>query len=227
MTGTPTRIAILVSGRGSNMLRLVDHITTRGLACDIVLIASNTACTGLDLAAARGLPTVCVDRSGYADRAAQEDALATELAAASAEWVFLAGYMAVLSATFVTGFEGRMLNIHPSLLPRHKGLDTHQRALAAGDHRHGASVHVVTPALDDGPIILQAGLDVAADDTAHSLAGRVLALEHALYPFVAEALLTGGLVIQNGTVQWHDAAAALAASTPDIQTILTDHLIWP
>ena len=223
----PLRIAILISGRGSNMLQLARHIDRHDLACEVVLVAANQDCVGLAEAAKRNLPTACVDRAAFDDRAAQETALGDHIEAAGADWICLAGYMAVLSAAFVTRFAGRIINIHPSLLPAHKGLHTHQRALDAGDTRHGASVHIVTPALDDGPLILQAGLSLSEKETAESLAARVLVLEHALYPFVLETLVSGHLVIQDGMVHWRDGETALDESVAEIGAVLKGCVIWP
>ena len=225
--GKPLRIAILISGRGSNMLQLARHIDRNDLACEIVLVAANQDCAGLAEAAKRNLPTACVDRAAFDDRAAQETALGDHIEAAGADWICLAGYTAVLSAAFVTRFAGRIINIHPSLLPAHKGLHTHQRALDAGDTRHGASVHIVTPALDDGPLILQAGLSLSEKENAESLAARVLVLEHALYPFVLETLVSGHLVIQDGMVHWRDGETALDESVAEIGAVLKGCVIWP
>ena len=209
------------------MLQLARHIDRHDLACEIVLVAANQDCVGLAEAAKCNLPTACVDRAAFDDRAAQETALGDHIEAAGADWICLAGYMAVLSAAFVTRFAGRIINIHPSLLPAHKGLHTHQRALDAGDTRHGASVHIVTPALDDGPLILQAGLSLSEKETAESLASRVLVLEHALYPFVLETLVSGHLVIQDGIVHWRDGETALDESVAEIGAVLKGCVIWP
>ena len=225
--GKPLSIAILISGRGSNMLQLARHIDRHDLASEIVLVAANQDCVGLAEAAKRNLPTACVDRAAFDDRAAQETALGDHIEAAGADWICLAGYMAVLSVAFVTRFAGRIINIHPSLLPAHKGLHTHQRALDAGDTRHGASVHIVTPALDDGPLILQAGLSLSEKENAESLAARVLVLEHALYPFVLETLVSGHLVIQDGMVHWRDGETALDESVAEIGAVLKGCVIWP
>ena len=225
--GKPLRIAILISGRGSNMVQLARHIDRHDLASEIVLVAANQDCVGLAEAAKRNLPTACVDRAAFDDRAAQETALGDHIEAAGADWICLAGYMAVLSVAFVTRFAGRIINIHPSLLPAHKGLHTHQRALDAGDTRHGASVHIVTPALDDGPLILQAGLSLSEKENAESLAARVLVLEHALYPFVLETLVSGHLVIQDGMVHWRDGETALDESVAEIGAVLKGCVIWP
>ena len=209
------------------MLQLARNIDRNELACEIVLVAANQDCVGLAEAAKLNLPTACVDRAAFDDRAAQETALGDHIEAAGADWIYLAGYMAVLSAAFVTRFAGLIINIHPSLLPAHKGLHTHQRALDAGDTRHGASVHIVTPALDDGPLILQAGLSLLEKETAESLAARVLVLEHALYPFVLETLVSGHLVIQDGMVHWRDGETALDESVAKIGAVLKGCVIWP
>jgi phosphoribosylglycinamide formyltransferase-1 len=176
------RLAILISGRGSNMLRLADVIDSRTDQAQIVLVAANKPCQGLASAAGIGLPTQLVDRKDFADKSAQEAALAAAIEATGADWILLAGYMAILSASFVDRFRDRIINIHPSLLPDLKGLDTHARALSAGYRRHGATVHLVTPALDDGPILLQAALTVSGDETESELAARVLTLEHRRRP---------------------------------------------
>lgn len=221
------RVAILISGRGSNMLRLADVMANMMDDTRIVLVAANTRCDGLESATARGLPTQLVDRRDFADKSAHEAALADRIEAAGADWVLLAGYMAILSAEFVTRFQNRIINIHPSLLPELKGLDTHARALAAGHRCHGATVHVVTPALDDGPIILQAALAVAGDETEAQLAARVLMLEHALYPFVVTALASGALHIKDGAPLWRQGGAALEACDATIGDVLEGAVIWP
>ena len=151
------RIAVLISGRGSNMLRLAAHAGPAS-GFEIALVAANKACEGLALAETQGLSTQLVSRTDFASRQDQETALGDAIVEAGAEIICLAGYMAILSPAFVERFAGRIINIHPSLLPDLKGLDTHERAIAAGMARHGASVHLVTAGLDDGPTLLQAGL---------------------------------------------------------------------
>ena len=222
-----TRIAILISGRGSNMQRLVEICEQQLPTVEIVLVAGNKPCRGIDFAKGRGLPTALVDRQDYDNRQAQESALASAINAASADWIFLAGYMAVLSAEFVKQYAGRILNIHPSLLPAFKGLDTHQRALDAEVPHHGASVHIVTAALDDGPVILQANLKISKDETAQTLAERVLGLEHQLLPFVLASLVTGKLTISKGLPQWVDRKIILAKVDPETRDFLECHAIWP
>jgi phosphoribosylglycinamide formyltransferase-1 len=186
------RVAILISGGGSNMVALVDSMTGDhpGRPC---LVLSNTASAGgLARAAERGVSTAVVDHRPYGeDRAAFEAELMKHLRAAGTTHVCLAGFMRVLGAGFVSQWQGRMLNIHPSLLPKHKGLHTHQCALDAGDREHGCTVHEVTARLDDGPILGQVRLPVREDDTAETLAARVLVQEHRLYPEVLRRFLAG------------------------------------
>jgi len=221
------RVAILISGRGSNMLRLADVIDSSTNRAQIILVAANKPCQGLESAAGIGLPTQLVDRHDFADRSAQEDALAAAIEATGADWILLAGYMAILSAGFVDKFQNRIINIHPSLLPDLKGLDTHARALAAGHGRHGATVHLVTPALDDGPILLQAALTVSGDETEAELAARVLRLEHALYPFVILALASGELQIIDGHPHWRQGTRSIESADRTIADVLKDAVIWP
>jgi len=219
------RVAVLISGRGSNMVSLADTLAPG--SADIVLVAANTPCDGLRLAEDRGLATRLVNRADFADRPAHEAALGDAIEAAAADWICLAGYMAVLSAAFVERFRGRIINIHPSLLPAFKGLDTHRRALAAGARQHGATVHLVTAALDDGPILLQAGLEVLPGDDEAGLAARVLRLEHALYPFVVACIASGELAITGDRARWDDGTSALASAGDRIADVLAPAIIWP
>lgn len=179
------RVAILISGSGSNMLALVDSMTGDHPARPCLILSSDPAAGGLARAAARGLATAAVDRARFGgDRAGFEAAMLAQLNSADPDIICLAGFMNILSAGFVDRFAGRMLNIHPSLLPRHRGLHTHERALRAGDGEHGCSVHQVTAELDEGPILGQARVPVMRGDTARTLAARVLEQEHRLYPAV-------------------------------------------
>lgn len=179
------RVAILISGGGSNMLRLVEDMTGDHPARPCLVLANDPAAGGLAKAAALGVPTAAIDHRPYkGDRAAFEAALQDRLEAAAPDILCLAGFMRVLTAPFVKGWEGRMLNIHPSLLPKYRGLNTHARALEAGDREHGCTVHEVTAELDDGPILGQARVPVKAGDTPDDLAARVLTMEHRLYPAV-------------------------------------------
>ena len=178
------RVAVLISGTGSNMAALLYASRLPACPYEVVLVASNNpAAGGLGLAEAEGIATVALPHQGMA-KVEHEAAMDAALRGAGAEFVALAGYMRVLSRAFVGRWQGRMLNIHPSLLPAYKGLDTHARALAAGDARAGCSVHVVTPELDDGPVLGQIEVAVLPGDTAATLAARVLIAEHQLYPRV-------------------------------------------
>ena len=219
------RIAVLISGRGSNMVSLADTIAPD--LVEIALVAANTPCDGLTLAADRGLETALVDRAAFASKAAHETALGDAIEAAAVDWICLAGYMAILSPAFIDRFANRIINIHPSLLPDLKGLDTHSRALRTGARRHGASVHLVTAALDDGPILLQAGLDIMSEDSEAGLAARVLQLEHALYPFVMASIASGNLSVAGDTVVWTDGETALASAGDRIAGLLEQAVIWP
>lgn len=179
------RVAILISGGGSNMVTLVDSMTGDHPARPCLVLSNRPEAGGLDKARARGVPVAVVDHRPFGkDRAGFEAELQAALEAAQPDVICLAGFMRVLTADFVTRWEGRILNIHPSLLPKYKGLDTHARALAAGDAEGGCSVHLVTPELDDGPVLGQTSVAIAPGDTAESLAARVLVEEHRLYPAV-------------------------------------------
>jgi phosphoribosylglycinamide formyltransferase 1 len=185
-------IAVVISGRGSNMeaiARAAQH-PARGFQV-VRVIADREGAGGLARAAALGIPTRVVPVKQFADRAAFEAALAAEIDASGARLVALAGFMRILSAEFVGRFTGRLLNIHPSLLPKYKGLDTHARAIAAGDSHHGASVHYVTAELDGGPVIMQGRLPLRPGDTPDTVSARVHALEHIIYPHVCSLIATG------------------------------------
>ncbi len=187
------RVAIFISGGGSNMVRLLEDMALPGHAAEPVLVLANSAdAGGLAKAEAMGVKTVSVDHRPFkGDRPAFEAALQAELDKVQPDILCLAGFMRVLTEGFVAPWEGRMLNIHPSLLPKYKGLHTHARALEAGDSEHGCTVHLVTPALDDGPILGQARVPVEAGDTPDDLAARVLVQEHKLYPAVLRQFAAG------------------------------------
>ena len=188
-----TNVAILISGGGSNMLALVDSMQARDHPAHPCLVLSNDPkAAGLARAAERGVPISVVDHRPFGrDRHAFEAELIRVIDSHRADLVCLAGFMRVLTEHFVTHFDGRMLNIHPSLLPKYRGLHTHSRVLSAGDAEHGCTVHEVTPALDDGPILGQARLAVMAGDTPENLAARVLEMEHQLYPAVLRRFAAG------------------------------------
>lgn len=177
----PLRVAVLLSGRGSNLGALIAAVARGDLPIHLVGAFSNKPdAPGLALAAAAGIPTRVVEPREHADKAAFEAALFAEVAASGAELVVLAGFMRVLTAPTVEQWRGRLINIHPSLLPRYQGLHTHERAIAAGDLEHGASVHFVTPVLDGGPVLMQVRVPVHGDDTPDTLAARLLPQEHRL-----------------------------------------------
>jgi formyltetrahydrofolate-dependent phosphoribosylglycinamide formyltransferase len=178
------RVAILISGRGSNMAALIDAARDPAYPAEIALVLSNRPdATGLHHAAEHGIPTSVVDHRAFSgDRGAHEAAIDTALREAGVEIVCLAGYLRLLTPFLVGRWAGRMLNIHPSLLPAFPGLHTHERALAAGVKLHGCTVHLVTDAMDDGPILAQAAVPVLAGDTEETLAARVLTQEHIIYP---------------------------------------------
>ncbi len=186
------RVAILISGGGSNMVSLVEDMTGDHPARPVLVLSNRADAGGLEKARARGIPTAVVDHRPFgADRPAFEDALTHMLDQARPDILCLAGFMRVLTEGFVTRWQGKMLNIHPSLLPKYKGLHTHQRAIDAGDTEAGCSVHEVTAELDGGQVLGQARVPVLADDTADSLAARVLVQEHRLYPMVLRRFAQG------------------------------------
>lgn len=184
-----TRVAVLISGAGSNMAALIDAGRAPDSAYEVVLVVANVEdAGGLTVARAKGVAAVAVPHRPFGkDREAHETAIDTALQDAGVEVVALAGYMRVLTPWLVGGWRGRMLNIHPSLLPLYPGLDTHARALSAGDAEAGCTVHLVTEGVDEGAVLAQARVPVQADDTPASLAQRVLAAEHALYPQTLDA----------------------------------------
>ena len=186
------RVAILISGGGSNMVTLVESMTGDHAARPCLVLANSADAGGLAKAAALGVPTAVVDhRPHKGDRESFQAELLEVLHKHQPDIICLAGFMRVLTASFIEQWEGRMLNIHPSLLPKYKGLHTHQRALDAGDREAGCTVHEVTAKLDDGPILGQARVPVLEGDTTETLAARVLKQEHALYPAVLKRFAAG------------------------------------
>ncbi len=184
------RVAILISGGGSNMLALVRDMVGDHPARPVLVASNDPAAGGLAKAAALGIPTAALDHRAYPSREAFEADLARILDAANPDVICLAGFMRILTPGFIRHYEGRMLNIHPSLLPKYPGLHTHARALAAGDTEAGCTVHEVTADLDAGPILGQARVPVLPDDTPDTLAARVLIQEHRLYPAVLRRFAT-------------------------------------
>lgn len=186
------RVAILLSGGGSNMVALLDSMIGDNPARPALVLSNRADAGGLAKAAARGVPTEVVDHRPYGeDRGAFEDALHARIMEYSPDIICLAGFMRVLTERFVSRWQGRMINIHPSLLPKYRGLHTHARALDAGDVEAGCTVHEVTAALDDGPLLGQARVPIVADDTPETLAARVLKAEHQLYPAVLRRFAAG------------------------------------
>jgi phosphoribosylglycinamide formyltransferase 1 len=203
MSRAPLPVAVLVSGFGSNLQALLDAAAAGRLNAEFSLVASDRPeAPGLKRGRRAGCPTAALPPDAYPDRTAWNAALDLALRKSGAELVVLAGFMRVLAPDLVHAWEGRMLNIHPSLLPLHRGLHTHRRALAAGDSMHGTSIHYVTEELDGGPVILQARVPVLPGDTEESLADRVQAREHEVYPRVVQWIASGRL-------HWRDGAAWL------------------
>lgn len=199
-------IVILISGRGSNMQAIVRAAQAEQWPAKITAVISNRPqASGLHFATRAGIPAVVVDHQAYADRDAFDAALARCIDQYAPDLVVLAGFMRILTRDFVERYRGRMLNIHPSLLPSFPGLSTHQQALTAGVKVHGATVHFVTPDLDHGPIVAQAAVPVHDADTEATLAARVLEQEHDLYPRAVRCFIEGRLRIENGHVVEHVA----------------------
>lgn len=204
-----TSIVVLISGRGSNL----EAILRAGIpgAEFRAVVSSRADAGGLEIAREHGLRTEVVAAAAYADRAAFDAELARVVVGFAPDLVVLAGFMRLLDATFVDRYAGRMLNVHPSLLPAFAGLHTHRRAIEAGARVHGATVHFVTPELDAGPIVIQAAVPVLEDDDEHRLAARVLREEHRIYPQAVRWFVEGRLRIEGGRVSVRDARAPQAA----------------
>jgi phosphoribosylglycinamide formyltransferase 1 len=201
VTAAPAKVAVLASGRGSNLAAMLDARERGELPVEFVLVGSDKASAGaLRLAEAANIPTLALDPRGYPDRRAFDLDLFQRIAASGADWLVLAGFMRILDGEALKPWVGRIINIHPSLLPKYRGLHTHRRALEAGDREHGASVHFVTAELDGGPVIAQAYLPIEAGDDEQLLAQRLLPLEHRLLPTVLALLVSGRL-------QWDGQAA--------------------
>ncbi len=211
------KTAILISGRGSNMKALVDAAANSDYPAEIVLVASNVpGAAGLQRAAQAGIATTSIDHRDFYGRASFEDALHVELTAAGVELICLAGFMRLLTAGFVQRWQNKLINIHPSLLPSFKGLQTHERALSAGVRFTGCTVHFVRPEMDAGPIIVQATVPVLADDTADTLAARVLNAEHRCYPHAVRLIAEGRTVTVDERVIIRQSVAAPAITiNPD------------
>lgn len=194
-----TRVVVLISGNGSNLQALIDARQAGQMSVDLVAVISNRpAARGLVRAQQAGVTAQVVDHTQYPDREAFDRALAGEIDRYSPDLIVLAGFMRILTTEFTHHYLGRLLNIHPSLLPKYQGLHTHERALAAGDREHGATVHFVTAELDGGPAVVQARVPIAPGDDAASLAQRVQAQEHRIYPLAVKWFAEGRLRMENG-----------------------------
>lgn len=203
------RITVLISGRGSNLAALIDAVNTGTIDGAITQVISNRPdAAGLAYAERNGIAATVVDHRAYASRAAFDAALAEAIDRSEPNLIVFAGFMRILGADFVKRYAGRMLNIHPSLLPVYPGTDTHRRALNDRALRHGCTVHFVTPDVDGGPIVAQAEVPVMPDDDAQSLAARVLEEEHRLLPQVVGWFCTGRIVLEDGRARVIDAPSA-------------------
>jgi phosphoribosylglycinamide formyltransferase-1 len=212
------RVAVLVSGRGSNMAALIDAAAEPSYPAEIVAVISNRPQAGaLAIAGRAGIATAVVDHKAFPSREAFDAELDRTIRTFSPDVVCLAGFMRLLTAGFIESWNGRLINIHPALLPSFKGLDTHARALAAGVKLHGCTVHLVTPEVDSGPIIAQAATPVLAGDTEETLAARVLAAEHVLYPRALRLWAEGRARLEGDRVVVEDAG----------EQGVRDALLWP
>lgn len=221
MMAKPPRVAVLASGRGSNLAALLDARERGELPVDFVLVGSDKAGAGaLRLAEAANIPTLALDPRSYPDRLAFDLDLFQRIGASGAEWLVLAGFMRIIDGVALHPWAGRMINIHPSLLPKYRGLHTHRRALEAGDREHGASVHFVTAELDGGPVIAQARLTIEPGDDEQQLAQRLLPLEHRLLPATLALLASGRL-------QWDGHAACLDGQPLQAPLLLGEHGLRP
>ena len=195
------KTAVLISGHGSNLQALIDACAAPDFPATLSLVISNVAnVKGLERASAAGIPSIVIPHGNYTSREAFDNAMDAALAHHAIELVCLAGFMRVLSVTFTQQWAGKLINIHPSLLPKYKGLNTHARALEAGDPEHGATVHWVTPELDSGEIIVQKAIPILAGDTPELLKQRVHVLEHMLYPVALEIVANGMLAEASSTI---------------------------
>lgn len=202
------RAAVLISGRGSNMMALAEAARSPGCPFDVgAVIANRPDAAGLSWAAKQGLSTLCIDHREFAGRQAFEDRLHEGIVGSGCEFIALAGFMRLLTPAFVDRWYGRMINIHPSLLPAYKGLHTHARALADGVRIAGCTVHFVVPEMDAGPIIAQGAVPVIDGDTPDTLAARILALEHHLYPRALALVASGAARLADGIVTVADGGA--------------------
>ncbi len=198
MSQTVTKLCVLISGNGSNLQAIIDEIKAKRLNAVVCGVISNRpGAYGLERAKDAGIESICLDHTEFADRETYDNALKARINAFGADCVVLAGFMRILTPDFVNSFSGKLVNIHPSLLPKYKGLNTHQRAIDNGDSEHGVSVHFVTPELDGGPVIIQSRVPVFEEDTASDLAQRVQEQERRIYPLVLSWYSEGRLMMRN------------------------------
>lgn len=215
MAGGKLKVGVLISGRGTNLQALIDACADPHFPATIALVVSNKAgAFGLERAADAGIPTAVIDHKAYRSRVAFDAAVDEALRAAGVGFVCLAGFMRILSEGFVERWRDRLINIHPSLLPAFKGLDTHQRAIDAGVTITGCTVHFVRPAMDDGPIIVQAAVPVLPGDDAERLAARILESEHAIYPLALRLIAEGRIAVDGERVRRDGAPSANALVNP-------------
>lgn len=202
--GGRTRTVVLISGGGTNLQALIDAVSAGTLALDIAMVVSNQAdAFGLQRARVAGIDTRTVPQAAYPDRKSFDEALVAEMQPVNPDLILLAGFMRILTPAFIEPFAGRILNIHPSLLPKYPGLDTHRRAIEAGDAIAGSTVHFVTSQLDGGPAIVQGAVSVMPDDDPATLAARVLEVEHQIYPYAASLYAAGRIRLAKGKA-WLD-----------------------
>jgi len=207
LSNSRCRAAILISGSGSNLQSFIDQVTDGRLDLEIAIVVSNRPdAFGLQRAASAKIASVCIEHAAFEDRESFDRAIAAELDQRNVDLLILAGFMRILSPWFVKHYEGRILNIHPALLPAYPGLNTHQRVLDAGDQWHGSTVHFVTEELDGGPLVLQGQLPVKANQDAKDLAARIQAVEHQIYPDAAA-------LFADGSLRFHDGHALLCGKT--------------
>ena len=198
MSNSVTKLCVLISGNGSNLQAIIDEITAGRLNAQISGVISNRPnAYGLERAKEAGIEAVCLDHTTFDSRESYDEALKAQINAFGADCVVLAGFMRILTPEFVDSFTGKLVNIHPSLLPKYKGLNTHQRAIDNGDEEHGVSVHFVTPELDGGPVIIQSRVPVFEEDSASDLAERVQEQERRIYPLVLSWFSAGRLSMRN------------------------------
>ncbi len=208
MTARPLRLGVLISGRGNNLQALIDACAAPGFPAEIALVVSNVAgAAGLDRARAAGVPVAVVDHKAFPGREPFEAAVTAQLEATGVGLVCLAGFMRLLTPGFVERWRDRLINIHPSLLPAYKGLDTHARAIADGARFSGCTVHFVRPDMDAGPIVVQAAVPVAQDDTPETLAARILTSELEIYPLAVRLIAEGRVAVEDERVRIRDGSA--------------------